>query len=84
MEISISDELLRGVVLSTEEVLVDFAVGIFSEGKVTLGRAARIAEMSSPAFQMVLGDRHIPMHYDDCELEQDLMIVREKSDDYSQ
>ena len=84
MQITISDELLRGVAVSPETVLIDFAVGIFSEGKVTLGRAARIAEMSSPSFQRLLGERHIPIHYDNCDLAEDLMVIREKSDDYNQ
>ena len=36
MEVAVSDELLQGVKLSAKEALVDFAVGIYTEGKVTL------------------------------------------------
>ena len=84
MQIAISDELLRGVTISPKDVVIDFAVGIYSEGKVTLGRAARIAEMSAPAFQRLLGNRCIPVHYDAQDLEQDILVVREQSDDRSQ
>ena len=84
MQVAVSEELLRGVQLSPREALVDFAVGIYSEGKVTLGRAARIAKMSAAEFQRMLGQRRIPMHYDVHDLEQDLLVVREQTDDHSQ
>jgi len=84
MEVAVPEELLRGVQLSPSEALIDFAVGIYSEGKVTLGRAARIAKMSVSDFQRLLGERRIPMHYDVHDLEQDLMVVREQADDHSQ
>ena len=84
MQVAVSEELLRGVRLSPREALVDFAVGIYSDGKVTLGRAARIAKMSVSEFQRMLGQRRIPMHYDVHDLEQDLLVVREQADDHSQ
>ena len=84
MEVTIPEELLRGVKLSPREALIDFAVGVYSEGKVTLGRAARIAKLSVSEFQRLLGVRRIPMHYDIHDLEQDLLVVREQADDHSQ
>ena len=84
MKVAISDELLRGVMISPKDVVIDVAVGIYSEGKVTLGRAARIAKMSAPAFQRLLGERCIPMHYDAQDLKQDQLVVREQSDARSQ
>jgi predicted HTH domain antitoxin len=84
MQVAVSEELLRGVNLTPREALVDFAVGIYSEGKVTLGRAARIAKMTVSEFQRLLGERCIPMHYDIHDLERDLLVVRERADDHSQ
>jgi len=84
MKVTVAEELLHGVELSPREALIDFAVGIYSEGKVTLGRAARIAELSVSEFQRLLGERRIPLHYDIHDLEQDLTVVRERADDRSQ
>jgi len=75
MQVAVSEELLRGVNLTPREALVDFAVGIYSEGKVTLGRAARIAKMTVSEFQRLLGERCIPMHYDIHDLERDLRNI---------
>jgi predicted HTH domain antitoxin len=63
--------------ISREEAALHLALGLFSEDKVTLGQAARIAGLSQPAFLQELGKRRIPVHYGMEELEQDIAAVRE-------
>lgn len=77
MNITIADELLRGVELSPREALLNFAIGLFTERRVTLGRAAEIASHSQAEFLKELGRRRIPIHYDLRDLEADLQTVRE-------
>ncbi len=77
MKIAVADELLEGVELTAQEALLDFAVGLYSEGKVTLRRAADVASQSQVEFLKELGRRHIPIHYDVKDLRADIQVVRE-------
>jgi predicted HTH domain antitoxin len=78
MKIVVSDELLKGIDLTPGQALLDFAVGVYSESKATLGRAARIAGMSQPEFLKELGKRRVPIHYTVDDLKSDLLVVREQ------
>ena len=79
MNIVVSDELLNGIELSSGQAVVDFAVGLYSEDKVTLGRAAAIASMSQAEFLRELGKRRVPMHYhlDDCKDDVKSLAIKE-------
>jgi len=63
MKLEIEDELLEGVELSPKEARLDFAVGLFADRRITLGRAARIAQLSQTDFLQELGSRGISVHY---------------------
>ena len=77
MQVNVPDELIQGLDLTPENARMDFAIGLYAEHRITLGRAARIAEMPQTAFLRKLGALRIPMHYDLTELEEDLLVVRE-------
>ena len=77
VKIEIPDDLLKGVVLTSTEAVLDFAVGLFTDGRITLGRAARIASMNQSDFLKELGRRRVPVHYTMGDLEADLRVVRE-------
>jgi predicted HTH domain antitoxin len=81
MVIEIQDEMLRGLKLTEPQALLDFAVGLFTDRRITLGRAAEIARLSQLAFQQELNRREIPIHYDMDDLLADvstLAALREK------
>lgn len=77
MQISLPDELIGNLDLTVEQARLDFAIGLYAEHRITLGRAAKIAGMVQSAFLKKLGELRIPMHYDIAELEADLAMVRE-------
>lgn len=56
---------------------LDLAVGMYSSGRVTMGRAAEVAAMSIPAFQRELGRRQIPVNYSAEDLAYDLQAAAE-------
>lgn len=58
--------------LSPEQARLDFAVGLYSSGRATMGTAAEVAGLAIPAFQHELGRRRIPVNYDLEELHHDL------------
>jgi predicted HTH domain antitoxin len=81
MTIEVQDEALHGLNLTESQALLDFAVGLFTERRVTLGRAAAIARLPQLSFQQELGRRGIPAHYDLDDLQADvrtLAALREK------
>jgi predicted HTH domain antitoxin len=77
MKIEVQDKALRGLELTESQALVDLAVGLFTERRVTLGRAAEIARMTQLDFQQELGRREIPIHYDVEDLQADLRTLAE-------
>jgi predicted HTH domain antitoxin len=72
MTIEVQDEVLRGLALTQAQALLDLAVGLFTERRVTLGRAAKIAGLTQLEFQRQLGLRGIALHYDVEDLRADL------------
>ena len=75
MTIEIQDEALRGLNLTEPQVLLDLAVGLFTERRVTLGRAAEVARWPQLDFQRELSRRGIPIHYDVEDLQADLQTL---------
>jgi predicted HTH domain antitoxin len=75
MVIEIQDEVLRGLKLTEPQALLDLAVGLFTERRVTLGRAAEIARLTQLDFQRELGRRGISLHYDVEDLQDDLRTL---------
>jgi predicted HTH domain antitoxin len=81
MLIEIQDEALHGLELTESQALLDLAIGMFTERRITLGRAAAIAQRNQLEFQKELGRREIPIHYDLEDLQADvstLAALREK------
>lgn len=76
MLIEIHDEALRGLELTEARALLDLAVGLFTERRVTLGRAAEIANVTQSDFQRELGRRGIAIHYDVEDLRADLQTLK--------
>ncbi len=75
MTIEVQDEALRGLALTEPQALVDLAIGLFTERRVTLGRAAAVARLTQLEFQRELSRRGIPLHYDVEDLQADLRTL---------
>jgi predicted HTH domain antitoxin len=65
---------------SGTDVLRELAIVLYQREKLTLGRAARLAGMDRWAFNDLLADRDVPMHYDVADLEHDLATLRRLAD----
>ena len=77
VNITIDDELLKGVELTPQEARLDFAVGLLTEEKVTRWRAAQIAGLDELEFILELKRRKVSLHYDVDDLEDDLGTLRQ-------
>jgi len=63
MSVTISDEVLTAARISGPELKQELALTLFRQERLTLAQASRLAEMSQLAFQALLADRQIPIHY---------------------
>ena len=77
MSLVIPDEILETARMSPTELALEIAVLLYEKGKLTLGQASQLAQMSQLQFQFLLASRQIPIHYDVAEFEQDLQTLRE-------
>ena len=75
MNVTLPDHLIMGIELTEREVVFELALGLYIDHKATLGQAARLAGMSRPAFLDALGERRIPIHYDEADLASDLQTL---------
>ena len=63
--------------LNPRDARLDLAVGMYSSGRVTMGTAAEVADLSVPEFQRELGRRRIPVNYTARDLAHDLRAAEE-------
>ena len=74
--LNIPDSVLQGLRLPENEIpqrlRTELAVALYSQGVLSLAKAAELAEMSRIPFGELLGERGIARHYTDDELAQDL------------
>jgi predicted HTH domain antitoxin len=77
MPVTISDEVLTAAHISEPELKQELALAFFQQERLTLAQASRIAEMTQLAFQALLAERQIPIHYGVEEFREDLRTLRQ-------
>jgi predicted HTH domain antitoxin len=77
MSVVVPDEILTATRMTEAEMRQEIAVMLFQKEKLTLAQASRFAGMHRIAFQHLLASRHIPVHYDVADFEQDIQNLRE-------
>ena len=77
MPVTISDEMLTAAHISEPELKQELALTLFSQERLTLAQASRLAEMTQLAFQALLAERQIPIHYGVEEFREDLRNLRQ-------
>jgi predicted HTH domain antitoxin len=73
--VTISDSILAAAHLTEPELRRELAVALFREERLTLGQACHLADMDQFAFQCILADREIPVHYGIEEFHEDLLTI---------
>ena len=61
--------------MTPSELLRELAISLFQQGKLSLGKAREMAGMSEWDFQLLLGSRKIPIHYDVQDYEEDVATL---------
>ena len=77
MPVTIPDEVLTAAHISEPELKQELALALFQQDRLTLAQASRLAEMTRLAFQALLADRQIPVHYGVEEFREDVRTSRQ-------
>lgn len=77
MSLVIPDDVVRATRMSAADLQVEIAALLFLDNKLTLGQAAQFAGMNQPAFQEILGQRRISLHYDVQDFRDDVRTLDE-------
>jgi predicted HTH domain antitoxin len=73
--IAIPRDVLHTARMSPAEIKRELAVTLFQQGRLSFGKARELAGMSVWAFQLLLGSRSIPVHYDIDEYLEDRTVI---------
>jgi predicted HTH domain antitoxin len=77
MPVTIPDEVLAAAHISGPELKRELALTLFQQERLTLAQASHLADMDQLAFQALLADRQIPIHYGVEEFREDIRTLRE-------
>jgi len=81
MPSTISIEIPREVIHATRmkplELKQELAIHLFQQGRLSLGKAREMADMTIWVFQQLLGSRGIPIHYGVDDYVEDMTTMKE-------
>ena len=63
--------------MTERELKQELSRSLYMARKLTLVQAADLAMLNLFDFQALLRDRHIPQHYNESDLESDLLVLRD-------
>ena len=72
MVINIPDQALLSAKISSEDLLLDFAVYLYEKQILSIGQARKIVDMDLISFQQELAKRDVFIHFEIQDLEKDL------------
>jgi predicted HTH domain antitoxin len=80
LELHIPDSVAQAIRMPEErmaqELMVELAVALYAKGALSFGKARELAGMGKYELGRLLGERYIPRHYGEEELEDDLAYAR--------
>jgi predicted HTH domain antitoxin len=76
--LNLPDSLSQTEIFNQNDWLREIAVALFQQERISLSCASKIADMEIIAFQKLLADRDICVHYDVDDLEQDVQHLRDR------
>ncbi|HOU15215.1 MAG TPA: UPF0175 family protein [Anaerolineae bacterium] len=69
-------DVLHTTRMRPEELKCELALSLFQQGKLSFGKAREMTGMTAWAFQLLLGSRGIPIHYDVSDYEDDVTTLQ--------
>ena len=75
IQIEIPREVLHAARMTPAEIQRELALHLFAEGKLSFGKARELGRIGFWEFQQLLASRHIPVHYDVSDYEEDMATL---------
>ena len=75
--LEVDQDILDSARLTPSELKVEMAVHLYKEGRLSLGKARELADMTLWEFRQLLASRGISPHYDEADLDEDVATLRE-------
>ena len=75
--LEVSQEILDSARLTPSELMVEMAVHLYAQGRLSVGKARKLAGMTLWEFRQILASRRISPHYDEADLDEDVATLRE-------
>ena len=75
--VGVSQEILDSAKLTPSELKVEMAVHLYAQGRLSVGKARELADMTLWEFRQLLASRGISPHYGEADLDEDVATLRE-------
>jgi predicted HTH domain antitoxin len=75
--VEVSQEILDSARLTPSELKVEMAVHLYEQGRLSVGKARELVDMTLWEFRQLLASRGIAAHYDEADLDEDVATLRE-------
>ena len=75
--IEVPQDVLDSARLTVPELKIEMALYLYEQGRLSIGKARELANMSLWEFRQQLAARRIVPHYDVADLEEDLKTLRQ-------
>ena len=77
MKLTLPDDIPALRNMTEAELRRELALSLYTARRITVVQAADLAALNLFELQALLRDRRIPQHYDESELDKDLLVLRE-------
>ncbi|MGD9029070.1 MAG: UPF0175 family protein [Anaerolineae bacterium] len=74
--LEVPQDILDTARLTIDDLKVEMAVYLYAQGRLSIGKARELAEMTLWEFRQLVASRRIPPHYDVVDLEEDVATLR--------
>ena len=75
--LEVPQDILDSARLTISEARTELAIHLYSQGRLSIGKARELANMSLWEFRQLLASRRLSPHYDESDLDEDLATLRE-------
>jgi predicted HTH domain antitoxin len=75
--LQIPQDILDSARITLPELKIEMAVYLYAQGRLSIGKARELADLSLWEFRQLLAWRRIAPHYDEIELDHDIATLRE-------
>ena len=76
ISIQIPQDILDSARMSAAEVKQELAIQLYAQGRLSIGKARELADMSLWQFRHLLASRQIPVHYDVADLDDEVATLQ--------